>query len=174
MSSDIIFGESYVFGKYIDNSPTDAEFAAINLHIEDITPRVLAPDEPVLFMEATPIEDLAHAKQAPPNIPTSPSPLELHEPGEHLNLVANLLFQEELPAPLIIADPSEFQVRVNEFGLGEYWNDVTGDVSNASVMGINQMHFDMIVSMFMVNIYDVCTADNGQSASGVNKCGNKS
>ena len=24
------------------------------------------------------------------------------------------------------------------------------------------------------SMYDVCTADNGQSASGVNKCGNKS
>ena len=25
-----------------------------------------------------------------------------------------------------------------------------------------------------ISFYDVCTADNGQSASGVNKCGNKS
>ena len=71
---------------------------------------------------------------------TSPPPLELYEPGKYLDLIADLLSQEELPAPLIVADPSEFQERINEFGLVEYWNDVTGDLSNAPVMGINQIH----------------------------------
>ena len=51
MSKDIIFDESCVFDKYIDNSPTDEEFAALHLPIEDITPRVLAPNEPVSFMD---------------------------------------------------------------------------------------------------------------------------
>ena len=50
VSKDIIFDESCVFDKYIDNSPTDEEFAALHLPIEDITPRVLAPNEPVSFM----------------------------------------------------------------------------------------------------------------------------
>ena len=50
----------------ISTSPTDAEFAALNLPIEDITPRVLAPNEPVSFMDAPIIADLAHARQGPP------------------------------------------------------------------------------------------------------------
>ena len=70
---------------------------------------VLAPNEPVSFMDTPPIEDLAHAKQAPPSIPISPPPLELYEPGEYLDLIADLPSQEELPSPLIVADPSEFQ-----------------------------------------------------------------
>ena len=146
MSKDIIFDESCVFDKYIDNSPTDEDFAALHLPIEDITPRVLAPNEPVSFMDTPPIEDLAHAEQGPPSIPISPPPLELYEPGEYLDLIA------DLPAPLIVADPSEFQERINEFGLVEYKNDVTGDLSNAPVMGINQMHFDMVMSLFLMII----------------------
>ena len=67
-------------------------------------------------------------------------------------MIADLPSQEELPAPLIVADPSEFQERINEFGLVEYWYDVTGDLSNAPVMGINQMHFDMVMSLFLMNI----------------------
>ena len=59
---------------------------------------------------------------------------------------------EELPAPLIVADPSEFQERINKFGLVEYWNDIAGDLSDAPVMGINQMHFDMVMSLFLMNI----------------------
>ena len=69
-----------------------------------------------------------------------------------MDLIADLSSQEELPAPLIVADPSEFQERINEFGLVEYWNDVTGDFSNAPVMGINQTHFDMVMSLFLMNI----------------------
>ena len=44
--------------------------------------------------------------------------------------------------------------RINEFGLVEYWNDVTGHghLSWASVMGINQMHFYMVMSSFLMNI----------------------
>ena len=72
-------------------------------------------------MGTPPIEDLAHAEQAPPSIPNSPPPLELNEPGEYLDLIADLPSQEELPAPLIVADPSEFQERINEFGLVELW-----------------------------------------------------
>ena len=64
-----------------------------------------------------------------PSIPNSPPPLELYEPGEYLDLIADLPSQEELPSPLIVADPSEFQERINEFGLVEYWNDVTGDLT---------------------------------------------
>ena len=37
VSKDIIFDESCVFDKYIDNSPSDAKFAALALPIEDIT-----------------------------------------------------------------------------------------------------------------------------------------
>ena len=59
-------------------------------------------------------------------------------------MIADLSSQEEVPAPLIVSDPSDFQERINEFGLVEYWNDVTGDLS---VMGINQMH-----TLFLMNI----------------------
>ena len=152
VSKDIIFDESCVFDKYIDNSSTDAEFAALKLPIEDITSGVLAPNEPVLFMDRPPTADLAHAEQAPPSIPNSPRPLELYEPGEYLDLIADLPLQEELPAPLIVADPSESQELINEFGLVEYWNDISGDLSNAPVMGVYQMHFDMIMSLFLMNI----------------------
>ena len=152
MSNEIIFDESYVFDKYIDKSPTKAKFAALNLPIEDITPRVLAPNEPVSFMDVPPISDLAHAKQAPSSIPNSLPLLELYEPGEYLDLIADLPSQEELPAPLIVADPSEFQECINEIGLVECWNDVTGDLSSAPVMGINQMHFDIVMSLFLMNI----------------------
>ena len=152
MSKDIIFDESCDYDKCIDNSPTDEEFAALHLPIEDITPRVLAPNEPVSFMDAPPIADLAHAEQAPPSIPNSPTPLELYEPGEYLDLIADLPSQEELPAPLIVADPSEFQEHINESGLVKYWNVVSGDLSNAPVMGINHMYFDMVMSLFLMNI----------------------
>ena len=107
-SKDIIFDESCVFDKYIDKSPTDAEFAALDLPIEDMTPRVLAPSKPGSFMDTPPIADLAHAEQAPPSIPNSPPPLELYEPEEYLDLIADLPSQEELPAWLFVADPSEF------------------------------------------------------------------
>ena len=152
VSKDIIFDESCDYDKCIDNSPTDEEFAALHLPIEDITPRVLAPNEPVSFMDAPPIADLAHAEQAPPSIPNSPTPLELYEPGEYLDLIADLPSQEELPAPLIVADPSEFQEHINESGLVKYWNVVSGDLSNAPVMGINYMYFDMVMSLFLMNI----------------------
>ena len=67
-------------------------------------------------------------------------------------MIADLPLQEELPAPLIVADPSESQELINEFGLVEYWNDISGDLSNAPVMGVYQMHFDMIMSLFLMNI----------------------
>ena len=94
MSKAIIFDESFVFDKCIDDSPTDAEFDALNLLIEDITPRVLAPNEPVPFMHAPPIADLAYAEQAPHSIPNSSPPLELYEPGKYLDLIADLPSQE--------------------------------------------------------------------------------
>ena len=90
-------------------------------------------------MDAPPNGGMAHAEQAPPSIPNSPP--------QYWKLIADLLSQEELPAPLIVADPSEFQERINEFGLVEYWNDVIGDLSNAPVM-----HFDMVMSLFLMNI----------------------
>ena len=82
-----------MFDKYINNSPADAEFAALNLPIEDITSRVLAPNGPVLFREA------------PPSISNIPPPLELYEPGEFLGLIADPPSQEEVSAPLIVPDP---------------------------------------------------------------------
>ena len=97
---DIIFDESCVFDKYIEKSPTDEQFAALHLPIEDITSRIPAPNEPVSFMDTPLIEDLAYAEQAPPSIPNSPPPLELYELGEYLDLIADLPSQEELPAPL--------------------------------------------------------------------------
>ena len=106
VSKDIIFDESCVFNEYIDNSPTDEEFAARH-HIKNTCPKQASGTPP--------IEDLVHASQGQPNIPNSLPPLELYEPGEYLDLVADLPSQEELPAPLIVADPSEFQERINEW-----------------------------------------------------------
>ena len=36
ISKDIIFDETVIFGKYIDNSPTDEEFAALPHAIENL------------------------------------------------------------------------------------------------------------------------------------------
>ena len=71
-------------------------------------------------MDTPPNGDLAHAEQVQPSIPKSPPPLELYEPGEYLDFIADLPLQEELPAPLIVADSLEFQECINEFGLVEY------------------------------------------------------
>ena len=73
VSKDIIFDESCVFDEYIDNSPSNAEFAALALPIEDITPVPPVPDIPVSF------EYLPVLNVPPPVIPIAP-PLRLYEP----------------------------------------------------------------------------------------------
>ena len=94
VSKDIIFYESSVFHKYIDNSPADAEFgkpAHRRHHTKSTCP------SRAIEMNAPLIVDLAQVEQAPPGIPNSPPPLELYEPGEYLDLIADLRSQEDLP-----------------------------------------------------------------------------
>ena len=102
----IIFDESCVFDKYIDNSPSDAEFAALALPIEDVPP---VPDIPVSF------EDLPVLNVPPPVIPTAP-PLRLYEPEVYRDIVADLPDPEPQPFHLVVADPSEYVEQINQYG----------------------------------------------------------
>ena len=51
LSKDIIFDESCVFDKHIDNSPTDEEFAALPHRIENLNPEPVAVVKKVKFAE---------------------------------------------------------------------------------------------------------------------------
>ena len=51
ISKDIIFDDSCVFDKYIDNSPTDEEFAALPHRIENLHPEPVAVVKKVQFAE---------------------------------------------------------------------------------------------------------------------------
>ena len=50
ISKDIIFDESCVFDKYIDNSPTDEEFAALPHRIENLHPEPVAVAKNVMIL----------------------------------------------------------------------------------------------------------------------------
>ena len=113
VSKDIIFDESCVFDKYIDNSPSDAEVAALALPIEDITPVLSAPDIPVSF------EDLPVLNVPPPIIPTAP-PLRMYEPEVYRDMVADFPDPESQPFPLVVADPSEYVEQINQYGYVQY------------------------------------------------------
>ena len=101
MSKNIIFNESCVYDKYIDNSPSDAEFAALALPIEDVTPVSSVPDIPVSF------KDLPVLNVPPPVIPTAP-PQRLYEPEVYRDMVADLPDPDPQPFPLVVADPSDY------------------------------------------------------------------
>ena len=92
VSKDIIFDESCVFDKYIDNSPSDAEFAALALPIEDITPVPPVPDIPVSF------EDLPVLNVTPAVNSIAP-PLRLYKPEVYRDMVADLPYPEPHPSP---------------------------------------------------------------------------
>ena len=144
MSKDIIFDESCVFDKYIDNSPSDADFAALALLIEDITPAPPVPDIPVSF------EELPVLNVPPPVIPIAP-PLRLYEPEVYRDMVADLPDPEPQPSPLVVADPSEYVEQINQYGHVQYWNSVTGECSNVPVKTITSMHFGIFMSMFLMS-----------------------
>ena len=133
-----------VFDKYIDNSPSDAEFAALALPIEDITPVPPVPDIPVSF------EDLPVLNVPPPVIPTAP-PLRLYEPEVYRDMVTDLHDPEPQPFLLVVANPSEYIEQINQHGHVQYWNSVTGECSNVPVKTITSMHFGIFMSMFLMS-----------------------
>ena len=51
ISKDIIFDESCVFEQYINNSPTDEEFAALHHRIENLHPEPIAVVKKAKFAE---------------------------------------------------------------------------------------------------------------------------
>ena len=86
VSKEIIFDESCIYDKYIDNTPSDTEFAALALPIKDVTP--VTPDPPVPDIPVS-FEDLPALNVPPPVIPIAP-PLRLYEPEVYGDMVADL------------------------------------------------------------------------------------
>ena len=75
ISKDILFDESCVFDKYIDNSPTDGEFAALPHIIENLHPEPVAVVKKVKFEEYE--QHNTNVLPTPAGLPVAESPCKL-------------------------------------------------------------------------------------------------
>ena len=136
VSKDIIFDESCVYDKYIDNSSSDAEFAALALPIEHLS---------LLYKTYQ-----YHLKTC------------LSSMHHHLSSILPLLYAymslRYIVTWLLISltlnlspDPSEYVEQINQYGHVQYWNSVTGECSNVPVKTITSMHFGIFMSLFLMS-----------------------
>ena len=138
---DIIFDESVVFDKYIDNSPTDEEFAM--LIIENVHKELHEKVKIVWFGDKDRHEQVFMSDRRPDKIlepepigrHTSP-PLEIYNAQEYQDAHPEDAEAIVEPLPLVLTDTSEYESRVDEYGMPVYWSKIKREQSTAPVLDI--------------------------------------
>ena len=125
ISKNIIFDESFVFDKYIDNSPTVEEFAALPHRIENLHPEPVAVVKKVNFAEYE--QHNTNVLPTPAGLPVAESigvlpspPLHMYDPQEYKDLQADKPDTPKEPYPLVVSDTSEYVQEVDEYGIPIY------------------------------------------------------
>ena len=117
-----------VFDKYIDNSPTDEEFAALPVIIENV------PKEPHEKVKIIWFGDMDRHEQVRTSDPRPNEVLEPEPTGRHtsppLEIYNAQNYQDTHPEdaeaivesfPLVLTDTSEYEPGVDEYGMPVYW-----------------------------------------------------
>ena len=121
ISKDIIFDESCVFDQYIDNSPTDEEFAALHHRIENLHPEPIAVVKKAKFAEyeqhnTDVLPTRLPVAESMGVLPSPPPPLHMYDPQEYKDLEADKPDTPKEPFPLVVSDTSEYVQEVDEYG----------------------------------------------------------
>ena len=149
-----------VFERFIDNSPTDEEFAALPNIIENMkdglhekvkirirytdkdgNEQELVPES--LFVEILDIEPIGR------NI--SP-PLEVHNPQEYKDKHPDNEENIVDPLPIVITDTSEYEPGVDEYGMPVYWSKITEEYSVVPVLDIGTFNYHEFMARCMMTV----------------------
>ena len=157
ISKDIIFDESCVFVKYIDNSPTDEEFAALPHRIENLHPEPAAVVKKVKFAEYEQYN--TDVLPTPAGLPVAESigilpspPLHINDPQEYKDIQADKPDTHKEHFPLVVSDTSEYVQEVDEYGTPIYRNTITGEHSTVPVVDITVLNYHQFMATFLMAI----------------------
>ena len=157
ISKDVIFDESCVFDKYIDNSPTDGEFAALPHRTENLHPEPVAVVKNVKYAEYE--QHNTDVLPTPAGLPVAESigvlpspPLHVYDPQEYKDVQADKPDTPKDPFPLVVTDTSEYVQEVDEFGTTIYWNTITEEHSTVPVVDITVLNYHQFMDMFLMTI----------------------
>ena len=153
ISKDIIFDESIVFDKYIDNSPTDEEFAALPVIIENVHEE---PHEKVkiIWFGDTDRHEQVHTSDPEPEPTgrhTSP-PLEIYNAQDYQDAHPEDAEAIVEPFPLVLTDTSEYEPGVDEYGMPVYWSKITREQSTAPVLDIGVFNYHDFMARCLMTI----------------------
>ena len=143
VSKDIIFDESVVFDKFIDNSPIDGEFAALPVIIENVHKELHEKVRIVWFGDKDRHEQVHMSDPRPDEIlepeptgrRTSPQ-LEIYNAQEYQDAHPEDTEAIVEPLPLVLTDTSEYEPDIDEYGMPVYWSKITREESTAPVLDI--------------------------------------
>ena len=117
VSKDVIFDESVVFDKYIDNSPTDEEFAALPHIIENmnngpreiVNVRIRYTDKDGNVQEHVPEPSPVEILDSEPISKNISPPLELYDPDTCRDTHPETEESSIDPLPIVLTDTSEYE-----------------------------------------------------------------
>ena len=133
ISKDVIFDESCVFDKDCDNSPTDAQFAAI----PEIITNLIKPVE--------------EYKVVHPEIEHVPPVIELYD--KYSYQARNLADVEDPDIlPLIVVDNEQFGQTIDEYGVPVYWNSFNDENEDAPIFNITSINYYIMSALYVMNI----------------------
>ena len=140
VSKDNIFDESCVYDKYVDNAPSDVEFAAIAL-----TSRLCHLCQTYQYYLKTCLSSIYHRMSSlTPHLYACVT-LKYIMTWSLTSLILNFSPSQ------VIADNSEYVEQINQYRHIQHWNIMTGECSNVPVKTINSIHSGIFMSMFLIS-----------------------
>ena len=159
ISKAIIFDKSVVFDKYIDNSPTDKEFTALPVIIENVHKEPHEKVKIIWFGDKERHEQV-HTSDPEPEPEPEPEPTGRHT-SPSLEIYNAQDYQDAHPAdaevivepfPLVLTDTSEYEPGVDEYGMRVYWSKITREQSTAPVLDIGVFNYHDFMARCLMTI----------------------
>ena len=148
-----------VFDKYIDNSPTDEEFAALPVIIENVHKEPHEKVKIIWFGDKDRHEQVHTSDPRPIEVPepqptgrhTSP-PLEIYNARDYQDAHPEDAEAIVESFPLVLTDTSEYEPGVDEYGMPVYWSKITRKESTAPVLDIGVFNYHDFMARCLMTI----------------------
>ena len=151
ISKDMIFEESVVFDKFIDNSPTDVEFAALPHIIENMNDGLQEKVKIRIRYTDQDGNEQEHVPESPPveildsePIRRNISPhLEIYSPQDYKDMHPDNEDSIVDPLPTVLPDTSEYAV---------YWSKITKEPSAVPILDIGTFNHHEFMARCMMTV----------------------
>ena len=148
-----------VCDKFIDNSPTNEEFAALPVIIENVHEELHDKVKKVGFGDSDRHEQV-HISDPTRNDELEPepigrhmsSPLEIYNPQEYKDAHPEDAEAIVEPLPPVLPDTSEYEPGVDEYGMPLYWSKITREHSKVPVLDIAVFNYHDFMARCLMTI----------------------